>query len=415
MVVDPVARRYAALAPHLDERQRRLYLAAEAQELGRGGVSAVGRATGAARSTIRVGLKELREAPSALPRGRARRPGGGRKPVEVDDPGLAQALEALVAPDARGDPESPLRWTLKSTRELAATLGRSGHRASSWTVGRLLHQLGYSLQANVKTLEGGQHVDRDRQFRYINAQVRRHTARGEPVLSVGTKKKELIGPYKNGGREWRPKGEPEPVKTHDFIDPELGKAIPYGIYDLSRNRGWVSVGTDHDTASFAVAAIRSWWRSEGAAVYRDARRLLLCADSGGSNGYQLRLWKAELAAFAEESRLAITVVHFPPGTSKWNKVEHRLFAAISTNWRGRPLTSHQVVVDLIGATTNRAGLTIHAELDDQPYPVGEKVAEADMRRIREHLLRPHHFHGEWNYTLRAPDWRTRQLALNLQE
>lgn len=409
---EPVARRYEALAPHLNERQRRLVLAAEAREMGRGGVSAVGRATGVARSTIRTGLKEL-EGPATI-QGRARRPGAGRKPVAEKDPQLLEALEGLVAPEARGDPESPLRWTCKSTRELASALNRSGHRVSSWTVGQLLHQLGYSLQANVKTLEGSQHPDRDQQFRYINGQVRRHIARGEPVVSVDTKKKELIGEYKNGGREWRPRGDPEQVKTHDFIDPKQGKAIPYGIYDLSRNRGWVTVGTDHDTAVFAVAAIRSWWQSEGEQEYGDARRLLICADGGGSNGYRLRLWKVELAKLAEESRLAITVCHFPAGTSKWNKVEHRLFAAISTNWRGRPLTSHQVVVDLIGATTTRTGLRVRAELDEGNYPTGQKVADKEMARIKADWLRPHHFHPEWNYTLRPPDWKVRQLDLDLE-
>lgn len=413
MLVEPVGRRYEALSPHLNERQRRLMLAVEASELGRGGISAVGRATGAARSTIQAGLSELLE--PVRSGGRARRPGGGRKRAVEKDPRLAEALESLVAPDARGDPESPLRWTCKSTRELATALSRAGHPVSSWTVGQLLHQLGYGLQANVKTLEGTQHPDRDLQFRYINNQVRRHTARGEPVLSVDAKKKELIGQYKNQGREWRPKGEPERVKTHDFIDPEQGKAIPYGVYDLSRNRGWVSVGTDHDTAAFAVAAIRSWWQGEGEKAYPGARRLLICADSGGSNGYRLRLWKSELAKLAEESRLAITVCHFPSGTSKWNKVEHRLFAAISTNWRGRPLTSHQVVLDLIGATATSTGLRVRAELDDRDYPTGQKVPDEEMTRLKADWLRPHGFHADWNYTLRAPDWRVRQLDLNLDE
>lgn len=413
MPAEPVGRRYEALSPHLNELQRRLFLAVEARELGRGGISAVGRATGAARSTIQAGLKELQEPAAA--RGRARRPGAGRKKASERDPQLAEALESLVAPEARGDPESPLRWTCKSTRELASALSRSGHPVSSWTVGQLLHQLGYSLQANVKTLEGTQHPDRDLQFRYINNQVRRQVARGEPVLSVDTKKKELIGRFKNQGREWRPKGEPERVNTYDFIDPELGKAIPYGILDLSRNRGWVTVGTDHDTAAFAVAAIRSWWYGEGEQAYPDARRLLICADAGGSNGYQLRLWKVELAKLAEESRLAITVCHFPPGTSKWNKVEHRLFAAISTNWRGRPLTSHQVVLDLIGSTTTRTGLNVRAELDDRSYPIGQKVPDEEMARIKAYWLRPHRFHADWNYTLRAPDWRVRQLNLQLDE
>lgn len=405
-------RRYRALAPHLNERQRRLLLACEARELGRGGISEVARSTGAARSTIQAGMRELGE-PAMPVTGRARREGAGRRKATEKDPALLQELEALVDPESRGDPESPLRWTCKSTRELASVLSRSGHPVSSWTVAQTLHELGYSLQSNAKTLEGSQHPDRDAQFRYINAQVRRHLARGEPVVSVDTKKKELIGPYKNQGREWRPKGQPERVNTYDFIDPQQGKAIPYGIYDLGRNRGWVSVGTDHDTASFAAAGLRSWWYGDGARAYPEARRLLICADSGGSNGYHLRLWKAELADLAVDAGLAITVCHFPPGTSKWNQVEHRLFAAISTNWRGRPLTSHEVAIELIGATHTESGLAVHAELDDRPYPTGVQVRDVEMNEIKARWLRPHHFHGEWNYTLRSPGWRTRQLTLPL--
>ena len=408
-----VNRRYQALAPHLNERQRRLLLASEARVLGHGGVSEVARATGTARSTIRVGMRELDE-PAMPVTGRARRAGAGRRKAREKDPQLSQALEALVEPEARGDPESPLRWTCKSTRELAGVLSGSGHPVSAWTVAQLLHELGYSLQANIKTLEGSQHPDRDAQFRYINGQVRRHLQRGEPVVSVDTKKKELIGPYKNAGQEWRPKGQPERVSTYDFIDPTQGKAIPYGIYDLGRNRGWVSVGTDHDTASFAVTGLRRWWYGDGAGAYPDARRLLICADAGGSNGYQLRLWKAELADLAVDTGLAITVCHFPPGTSKWNKVEHRLFAAISTNWRGRPLSSHEVAIELIGATHTASGLTVHAELDDRRYATGVKVRDREMDEIKARWLRPHRFHGEWNYTLRSPGWRTRQLTLPLE-
>ncbi len=409
-----VSRRYEALFPHLNERQRRLLLASEARALGRGGVSEVARATGAARSTIQIGMREL-DQPAMPVTGRARREGAGRRKATLKDPELGTALEALVEPEARGDPDSPLRWTSKSTRELARTLSRSGHPVSFWTVAQLLHELGYSLQANVKTLEGSQHPDRDAQFRYINGQVRRHLERGEPVVSVDTKKKELIGPYKNAGQEWRPKGQPQRVNTYDFIDPEQGKAIPYGIYDLGRNRGWVSVGTDHDTACFAVAGLRSWWYGDGARAYPEARRLLICADAGGSNGYQLRLWKAEVADLAVDAGLAISVCHFPPGTSKWNKVEHRLFAAISTNWRGRPLSSHEVAIELIGATRTDGGLSVHAELDDRPYPTGLKVRDQEMDEIRARWLRPHRFHGEWNYTLRSPAWRTRQLTLPLED
>lgn len=413
MAEGAVNRRYQALAPHLNERQRRLLLASEAREWGHGGVSAVARVTGAARSTIRVGMRELEE-PAMPVTGRARREGAGRPKATEKDPQLGAALEALVEPQARGDPESPLRWTCKSTRELAGALSRSGHAVSSWTVAQLLHELGYSLQANAKLLEGSQHPDRDAQFRYINRQVRHHLQRDEPVVTVDTKKKELIGPYKNAGQEWRPKGQPERVSTYDFIDPQQGKAIPYGIYDLGRNRGWVSVGTDHDTASFAAAGLRSWWYGDGVHAYPEARRLLICADAGGSNGYQLRLWKAELADLAVSAGLAITVCHFPPGTSKWNKVEHRLFAAISTNWRGHPLTSHQVAIELIGATHTGSGLTVHAELDDRPYPTGVKVRDQELDEIKARWLRPHHFHGEWNYTLRSPGWRNRQLNLPLE-
>ena len=402
--VEPAARRYRVLEPYLDERQRRLMLAAEATELGRGGVTALALATGVARTTIQTGMRELagEEATVELPRGRARRPGGGRKKATVSDRGLAAAIEALAEPDAKGDPESPLRWTLKSTRQIADALSASGHRASSRTVAHVMAEdLHYSLQANRKSVEGRQHPDRDAQFRYLNEQIRRHHRRGEPVVSVDTKKKELIGDFRNGGQRWRPQGEPEEVRTHDFVDKELGKAIPYGIYDLRRNRGWVSVGVDHDTAAFAVASLRSWWQNEGVASYPRARRLLVCADAGGSNSYRNRLWKVELARLASDTGLAITVCHFPPGTSKFNKIEHRLWSQVTSNWRGHPLTSREVVVSLIGATTTRTGLTVHAELDQGTYPSGVKISDEQMEALRPQL-EPHDFHGDWNYTVRPP-------------
>jgi hypothetical protein len=392
---DLLADKFGALFPHLNERQRRLVAAADARAMGRGGVSAVCRASGLARSTVTRAMAELDDDP--LEPGRARREGGGRKRVVELDPKLPAALEALVDPSSRGDPESPLRWTVKSTRQLADALATAGHPTSHTRVAELLHELGYSLQANVKVVEGAQHPDRDAQFGYINDQVRRHLRRGEPVLSVDTKKKELIGNYKNSGREWRPAGEPEEVNTYDFIDPKAGKAIPYGVYDIRLNRGFVSVGIDADTAAFAVAALRSWWRIEGAKAYTKARRLLICADAGGSNGYRVRQWKAELARLAEDEGISITVCHFPPGTSKWNKVEHRLFSAISTNWRGQPLTSHQVVVNLIGATTTRTGLKVTAKLDRRSYPKGVKYSKKEIDALP---IEPHDFHGEWNYTVR---------------
>ena len=351
---EPAARRIALLSPYLDERQQRLLLAAEAKELGRGGVSALSGVTGAARTRIQAGLAELagQSGPPAPALGRARRPGAGRKKAAVKDPELVAALEALVEPDARGDPESPLRWTIKSTRQLADTLTTQGHPASSRTVAHVLESQRYSLQANAKTLEGNQSPDRDAQFRYINEQARHHAAQGQPVVSVDTKKKELIGTYRNAGETWRPEGDPEEVNTYDFVDKELGKAIPYGVFDVARNRGWVSVGVDHDTATFAVAALRSWWWGEGAAAYPKATRLLICADGGGSNGHRVRLWKIEVARLADETGLEITCCHFPPGTSKWNRIEHRLWAQVTSNWRGQPLTSREVVVNLIGWFVN---------------------------------------------------------------
>ena len=390
------------LAPHLDERQRRLLAGAGARVLGRGGLAAVVRVTGMSPNTVRKGRAELDQ--GATSSGRVRGPGGGRKRATDKDPRLLGALDDLVDPATRGDPESPLRWTTKSTRTLAGALAAQGHPVSHVRVGELLHTLGYSLQANAKVSEGKQHPDRDAQFRHINRTVRRFLGAGDPVISVDTKKKELVGAdpgYKNAGREWQPTGEPVPVGVHDFPDPTVPKAVPYGIYDVAANAGWVSVGSDGDTASFAVATLRRWWTQVGATAYPKARRLLICADAGGSNGYRVRLWKLELSTLAAETDLAITVCHFPPGTSKWNKIEHRLFSAITANWRGRPLTSHQVVVELIGATTTRTGLTVHAEADTKAYPRGIKVSDGEMAAIGPRM-KGHTFHGEWNYTIVPP-------------
>ena len=388
--------RHEALATVLDERARRLWLGAEARAAGRGGQAAVARATGASPATIRRGLTELGEPPSDLTRGRIRRPGGGRKRTVELDPTLRADLEALIEPTTRGDPESPLRWTTRSVRNLAAELGRGGHEVSYRIVGELLHDLGYSLGANRKTLEGTSHPDRDAQFRHISEAVQLGLSLGEPVISVDTKKKELVGPFRNGGRELRPKGDPEAVLMHDFVIPDLGRASPYGVYDLAANEGWVSVGTDHDTAAFAVEAIRRWRATMGAGLYPQATRLLVTADAGGSNGYRLRLWKTELQRLADETGMEIAVCHFPPGTSKWNKIEHRLFSAISQNWRGKPLVSHEVIVKLIAATTTRTGLRVRSALDENAYPAGRTVSDADMATL---YLRPDAFHGEWNYSL----------------
>lgn len=356
-VCGQLAVRFEVLFPHLDERQRRLLMGAEARILGHGSIRAVARAAQVSETTVRKGVDELEAGEEPL--GRVRKPGGGRKRSADLDPGLRPALLALAEPDERGDPMSPLRWTVKSTRRLAAELTRLGHRVSADTVGDLLREEGFSLQAGAKMLEGRQHPDRDAQFRYINEQARGHMGAGQPVISVDTKKKELIGDYKNAGRQWRPTGEPVLVKTHDFPDRQApGKAIPYGIYDIAANTGWVSVGTDHDTAAFAVASVRRWWQAQGRHDYPDATRLLITADAGGSNGYRTRAWKTELAVLATETGLDITVCHMPPGTSKWNKIEHRLFSHISMNWRGRPLTSHDVIVNSIAATTTRTGLTV---------------------------------------------------------
>jgi transposase len=385
--------KFALLMPHLNERQRRLLAGAEARSLGRGGIAVVSRITGMSRSTVHAAIREIDEGPEVS--GRIRRPGGGRKRITQKDRKLLADLDAMVDPLTRGDPESPLRWTTKSTRQLAGALQERGHPVSQHTVGELLHRLGYTLQAPRKTHEGSSHPDRDAQFRHIAKQATARLKAGQPVISVDTKKKELIGEYKNAGQEWYLKGQGPEVLVHDFPDPEVPKAVPYGVYDVGTNTGWVSVGTDHDTASFAVATIRRWWDQMGVAAYPRARRLLICADSGGSNGYRSRLWKIELARFASEAGMGITVCHLPPGTSKWNKIEHRLFCHISMNWRGRPLTSYEVVVELIVATTTATGLKVHAELDTNAYPKGVKITDEELAALP---IRPHRFHGEWNYT-----------------
>jgi hypothetical protein len=390
-----LAAKFGAIFPHLDERQRRLLMGAEARALGHGGIRLVARAAGVREATVSLGVSEMEAGPEPL--GRVRRPGGGRKRSADTDPGLVPALLALVEPEERGDPVSPLRWTTKSTRTLAGELARQGHRVSANTVGGLLCEQGFSLQANAKTIEGSRHPDRDAQFRYISGQVKDHQDAGDPVISVDAKKKEMVGEFGNAGRQWRPKGSPVLVRDHDFATEAEGKAIPYGVYDLAADAGWVSVGTDHDTAAFAVETIRRWWNARGRGDYPAARRLLVTADAGGSNGYRTRAWKTGLAALAAETGLEITVCHFPPGTSKWNKIEHRLFSHITMNWRGRPLTSHEVVVNSIAATTTRTGLTVHAELDPGSYPAGEKVSDAEMDALP---LARHAWHGNWNYALR---------------
>jgi len=388
-------RKFAQMWPHLDERTRRLVAATEAVQLGYGGIARVSRACGLTRVTIAKGVRDLTAAP--LPPGRLRRPGAGRPKLIVQDPGLPRRLEALVEPVARGDPASPLRWTCKSTRTLAATLAAQAHPVSHATVAQLLRDLGYSLQGNRKTEEGADHPDRDAQFQHINAEVQGALARGIPVLSVDTKKKEVLGDFDNRGRRWRPAKSPELVQGHDFPGPALPRAYPYGIYDLGRNTGFVNVGTDHDTGAFAVASLRGWWRHEGRRLYPRTRQLLLTADGGGSNGYRLRLWKLELQAFADATGLALTVCHFPPGTSKWNKVEHRLFSFISSNWRGEPLRDYETVVRLIAGTSTAKGLTVTCRLDRRKYAVGRKVTDAEFATVNLH---PHPFHGEWNYTIR---------------
>jgi transposase len=397
-VVDEAAirQRYQVLADVADERVRRLMVAAEALAIGRGGQLAVARATGVSRTMIQRGIREVLQPELQAPKGRVRRPGGGRKAMVTIDPTLRDDLERLVEPTSRGDPESPLRWTCKSVRKLAAELTAQGHQTSHRMVADLLHDLGYSLQANQKTLEGSEHPDRNAQFEYLNAAVQQQLWAGEPTISVDTKKKELIGPFKNGGRELRPKNEPEQVLTHDFIIRELGRVSPYGVYDVGQNEAWVSVGVDHDTAAFAVESIRRWWWSMGYVVYPHASRLLITADAGGSNGYRLRLWKLELQKLADETGLEMAVCHFPPGTSKWNKIEHRLFSAITQNWRGKPLVSHEVVVNLIGATTTETGLKVKSELDTNQYPAGRSISDDELSAIH---IRRDVFHGDWNYAL----------------
>lgn len=395
IAIDAIKARFERLAPFLDERGRRLFAANEALAAGRGGVASVSQATGVARSTIGRGLAELRSG-NSLAAGRVRRPGGGGKPKTETEPGLLPALEELVQSAIRGDPQAALLWVSRSQRQLARTLAERGFTASQTLVGKLLRQLGFSLQANRKTREGTRHPDRDAQFEHINHKIAQFQARGQPAISVDTKKKELVGDFKNSGRELRPKGDPEPVRVHDFELPELGKVAPYGVYDITANSGWVNVGIDHDTAAFAVASIRSWWQALGQNRYPGATALLITADCGGSNGARLRLWKHELQRFANETGLAITVSHHPPGTSKWNRIEHRLFAFISQNWRGKPLISHEVIVQLIGATTTTSGLDVHGRLDENRYPKGIKISDAEMSVIN--IVRDA-FHGEWNYTI----------------
>jgi hypothetical protein len=387
--------RYEALSPVLDERGRRRFAAAEASAYGHGGVSLVARITGMARSTIARGVEEIEQKPE-VETTRIRKPGGGRKPKRIEDVTLLADLKRLVEPATRGDPMRTLLWTSKSLRHLSVALAAQGHSVCSMVVAACLRELGYSLQANRKTLEGGGHMDRDAQFQYLNDQATAFLKANEPVVSVDTKKKELVGNYKNNGREWHPKATPEAVKVHDFIDPKLGRAVPYGVYDIADNKGWVSVGTDHDTASFAVQAIRRWWRTMGQDRYPQASRLMITADGGGSNGHRVRLWKIELQALADELRIPITVCHLPPGTSKWNKIEHRLFSFITLNWRGKPLRSFRTIVQLIAATSTTAGLKVRAELDENKYPKGVKISDVKMAAIQ---LARHSFHGDWNYTI----------------
>lgn len=393
---------YQLVAPELDERSRRLVVAAGATALGRGGISAVAEAAGVARHTVSSGVAELAGLAKVSTerekgKSRIRRPGGGRKKVAHQDTTLVYDLEQLVEPTTRGDPESPLRWTCKSVRRLAMELGVLGHRVCPQVVANLLHELGYSLQANVKVIEGGQHPDRNAQFEYINGRVTASLSAKQPAISVDTKKKELVGDYKNNGSDWRPKGDPERVKVHDFVEAGKGRASPYGIYDIAHDLGWVNVGVDHDTSAFAVESIRQWWRSMGSALYPGAERLLITADGGGSNGSRVRLWKVELQKLADETGLIISVCHLPPGTSKWNKIEHRLFSHISMNWRARPLISHEVIVSLIANTTTSSGLRVESRLDTGKYPAGIKVSDEELASIN---LERDDFHGEWNYSIR---------------
>lgn len=401
MSQEAIAWKFKALKQDMDERLQRLWVAAEAEALGWGGVSLVAKATGMSRTTIAAGQSELAERRASIPvvdpePRRVRRVGGGRKTLTTSDPGLMAALDALVEPTTRGDPMTPLRWTCLSVRTLALELGKQGRKLSPQKVADLLHEMGYSLQSNRKVVEGASHPDRDAQFLNISRTVKAFMKRGQPVISVDTKKKEMIGNFKNAGREWRPKGNPMEVEDHDFLKEELGKAIPYGVYDLSNNNAWVNVGIDHDTPEFAVASIKRWWTEMGKAYYPDATELLITADGGGSNGYRSRVWKVALQALADETGLKISASHFPPGTSKWNRIEHSLFCHITQNWRGRPLVSREVVVSLIAATTTTKGLTVNAALDLGTFPTGVKVSDEDLAKVN---LERSAFHGEWNYTI----------------
>jgi hypothetical protein len=393
---EEVRKKYEALSPLMDERMRRCWAGVEADAIGEGGIAIVERATGMSRTTIRAGRDEVRAGLQDIEVVQVRRIGGGRPRLEEQDPGLMTELESLVDPVTRGDPESPLRWTSKSTRKLATELTERGKPVSPQKVGQLLFTLGYRLNAAQKTLEGTDHPDRNEQFEFINDRVEAYQTRSAPVISVDTKKKELVGDFKNAGREWQPMGEPVPVRVHDFIDPDLGKAIPYGVYDLGRNEGWVNVGIDHDTPEFAVASIARWWSQMGRKVYPNATELLITADAGGSNGYRSRLFKIELQKFADRTGLTVGVSHFPPGTSKWNKIEHRMFCHITENWRGRPLLDHQTIVQLIGATRTTTGLRVKAKLDRRSYPTGLKATDAQMREMN---CLEENFHGDWNYTI----------------
>jgi len=394
--LDEVTAKLHAVWPLLDERTRRLMAASEAIALGHGGISLVRRACGLSRKAIAKGIREIEEGSALLP-GQIRRSGAGRKPITVTDPRLVDTLEEMIDYQTRGDPESPLRWICMSTRAIAAELGRQSHPVSHVKVAQLLHGLDYSLQSNRKTEEGRSHPDRDAQFRHINAAVKRCLAQGSPVISVDTKKKELIGNFDNPGQQWLPTGQPRKVRGHDFPTPDVPRAYPYGIYDVGRNTGFVNVGTDHDTGAFAVASIRGWWRHEGRRLYRYPRTILITADAGGSNGWRLRVWKLELQKFADETSLPISVCHFPPGTSKWNKVEHRLFSFISSNWRGQPLRDYETVVNLIAKTTTAKGLKVTCRLDRRKYPTGRKITKEQMKRVN---IEPDEFHGDWNYLIR---------------
>ena len=394
-------RKFRSAWPHLDERTRRIMAASEAMSLGYGGVSVVGRASGLSRKAISKGIREIQGRGTPLV-GRIRRPGAGRKSITQSDPRLVQTLEGLIDAQTRGDPESALRWICKSTRTIAKELGRQHHPVSHMKVAQILHDLDYSLQRNRKTEEGADHPDRDAQFRHINVAVTRCLRQGIPVISVDTKKKELVGNYHNAGQQWRAAKQPTPVQGHDFPSPQVPRAYPYGIYDIGRNAGFVNVGTDHDTGAFAVASIRGWWRTEGRRLYPDAKKILITADGGGSNGWRLRLWKLELQKFADQTALSIAVCHFPPGTSKWNKIEHRLFSFISSNWRGEPLRDYETIVNLIAGTTTAKGLTVTCRLDRRKYPTGREVSDEEMQRVN---LEPNKFHGEWNYLIK-PNLKT---------